>query len=351
MLNGQFPISCCIPIADTRASVNPASSEAFIARLYREKNKNGFLKAFTDQPEHITSGMSPLRVILKELQLRTVHIYPRFHQDISESLGRDRSVLQLSVDMTEYMSEIHVAIVQCMSTTLSELKRSNTQVCLSLRPIYATESAPVRSRRPERRKHLLQVFRHDRQTSIGPSMAQGRTANETACQRFVYFTPTSGVSTTHGFDDSVMTYRRLLLTEDALAFQQYLEGLIDANTTNEAGNAKHNQSPWMLTEAANVIFQYAKRRCFTIAQKSKTAPVQQADEHEDEWEALRELEGGAATNKSEWPEGMQPVLEELPKWSLVAAALLEIEEEMIRRETKLTARAYTYNFTCSWSST
>lgn len=37
----------------------------------------GFLKAFSDQPEHITSGMSPLRTIMKELQLRTVHIYPR----------------------------------------------------------------------------------------------------------------------------------------------------------------------------------------------------------------------------------------------------------------------------------
>ena len=118
----------CYSLPYRQYSVSPSSSETFIARLYREKNKTGFLKAFTDQPEHITSGMSPLRVILKELQLRTVHIYPRFHQEVSESLGRDRSVLQLSVDMTEYMSEIHVAIVQCMSSTLSELKRSNTQV-------------------------------------------------------------------------------------------------------------------------------------------------------------------------------------------------------------------------------
>lgn len=66
---------------------------------------------------------------MKELQLRTVHVYPRFHQEVSETIGRDKTVLQLSVDMTEYMSEIHVAIVQCMSTTLSELKRSNAQVC------------------------------------------------------------------------------------------------------------------------------------------------------------------------------------------------------------------------------
>jgi DNA excision repair protein ERCC-4 len=137
--------------------------------------------------------------------------------------------------------------------------------------------------------------------------------------------------------NSRLTFTRLLLTEDAFAFQQYLEGLIDANTTNEAGNARQNQSPWMLTEAANIIFQYAKRRCYTIAQKSKRPVQEAADEHEDEWEAVRELEG-VAVKKSEWPEGMQPVLEELPKWSLVAAAMQEIEEEMIRRETKLTAR-------------
>ena len=37
-------------------------------------------------------------------------------------------MLQLSVDMTDTMSEIHAAIVQCMTTTMAELKRSNTSV-------------------------------------------------------------------------------------------------------------------------------------------------------------------------------------------------------------------------------
>ena len=101
----------------------------------------------------------------------------------------------------------------------------------------------------------------------------------------------------------------------------------------------------MLTEAANIIFQYAKRRCYTISKKTKPAIQQDTDEHEDEWEVIREIEGVAAKKKSEWPEGMQPVLEELPKWSLVAAALQEIEEEMIRRETKLTARAFIIIYT------
>jgi DNA excision repair protein ERCC-4 len=59
--------------------VTPLVLEAFLVRLYREKNKTGFVKAFTDQPEHITSGLSPLKNIMKELQLRIVHIYPRYY--------------------------------------------------------------------------------------------------------------------------------------------------------------------------------------------------------------------------------------------------------------------------------
>lgn len=98
-------------------------------RLYREKNITGFLKAFSDQPEHITSGMSPLKNIMKELQLRKVHIYPRFHEEVKGSLERRRAdVVELYQPLTEPMKDIHGAIVQCMTTTLAELKRSNTTV-------------------------------------------------------------------------------------------------------------------------------------------------------------------------------------------------------------------------------
>lgn len=141
-----------------------------------------------------------------------------------------------------------------------------------------------------------------------------------------------------------LTHPSLLLTEDALSFQLYLEGLIDANTYTDSGNARHNQSPWMLTEAANVIFQYAKRRCFTMSTKpSAPVPQQHPEEDEDAWDALREFEGAPAPQpkKPKWPDGVDPVLEELPKWSLVAAALQEIEEEMVRRDTKLTSRTHT----------
>ena len=48
---------------------------------------------------------------------------------MKESLERKRAdVVELYQPMTESMKEIHGGVVQCMSTTLAELKRSHTTV-------------------------------------------------------------------------------------------------------------------------------------------------------------------------------------------------------------------------------
>lgn len=77
-------------------SVTPTSLEAFIVRIYRKANRvsrldllccppwltstprqTGFLKAFSDQPEQFTFGLSPLQTVLMQLKLREVIICPR----------------------------------------------------------------------------------------------------------------------------------------------------------------------------------------------------------------------------------------------------------------------------------
>ncbi|KAI9064710.1 hypothetical protein FKP32DRAFT_1757286 [Trametes sanguinea] len=335
MLTSDIPTHLITGILILHAEkVTPTSAEAFIVRLYREKNKNGFLKAFSDQPEHITSGMSPLRTIMKELQLRTVHIYPRFHAEIKESLDRKTpDIVELHQDMTEAMSEIHHAIVQCMTTTLSELKRANTTLDLDDLTI---DNAYFRSFDMVVRRMLDPVWH-----KVGPRTKQ--------------------------LVSDLATLRRLLtylLTYDALAFHAYLETLIAANTTTDAGTARQHQSPWMLTDAAHTIFTYAKRRCYVMNPVPKPAQPKPAqvvnlidDEEEAQWAALDEMEAeargepsrsaaGASTkgkerareqSRKKWlPEGMEPVLEELPKWSLLADILHEIEEEMMRLEPLLT---------------
>jgi DNA excision repair protein ERCC-4 len=126
MLQKDIPIEHITGIVVLHAErVSPLHLVSFITRLYREQITNGFLKAFTDQPEQITSGMSPLKNIMKELGLRRVWIYPRFHQDIKDTLERRRAdVVELSQELTESMSEIHSAVIQCMTATLAELRRS-----------------------------------------------------------------------------------------------------------------------------------------------------------------------------------------------------------------------------------
>ena len=59
---------------------------------------------------------------------------------------------------------------------------------------------------------------------------------------------------------------------------------------------------------------------------------------EEAWAALNEAEGLEPSvqrekPKKKWiPEGMQPMLEEHPKWSLLAEVLQEIEDEIVRME-------------------
>ena len=148
-----------------------------------------------------------------------------------------------------------------------------------------------------------------------------------------------------------------LLTYDAVAFQSFIDTLIASNTTTDSGTARQNQSPWMLTDAANIIFQYAKRRCYIMtAPTSKPAAQPDVNPYDDEdaWEALYEMEGNvpstvgrsrpsgpreSPTKRPKWlPDGMEPVLEEQPKLSLLADVLQEIEEEMMRLESRTTSR-------------
>lgn len=68
-------------------------------------------------------------------------------------------------------------------------------------------------------------------------------------------------------------------------------------------------------------------------------------EDDEAWAALDEVQGlpveknvGGDGNKPDvrpkWmPEGLEPVLEELPKWNLLSEILLETEGEIIRQET------------------
>ena len=132
---------------------------------------------------------------------------------------------------------------------------------------------------------------------------------------------------------------RYLLSYDPLAFHAYLETIVASNSVSASGAARQHHSPWLLTDAAHIIFQVAKRRCYTLSAQpvGNAPPTIDLVDDDEAWAALDDVEGHIqgkqGEKKLEWlPAEMEPVLEELPKWNLLAATLQEIEEEIIRQE-------------------
>lgn len=106
------------------------STEAFIIRIYRQANKQGFLKAFSDSPEPFTTGFSPLANSMRNLFLRKTSLWPRFHVTVAESLEGQRKaeVIELEVPMSEKMREIQNAVMECVEISIGELKKANTGI-------------------------------------------------------------------------------------------------------------------------------------------------------------------------------------------------------------------------------
>jgi len=116
----------------------------------------------------------------------------------------------------------------------------------------------------------------------------------------------------------------------------------------------------LLTDAAHIIFEMAKKRCYVLReapgkQVRATTDVIEISDDEDAWEALDEAEGlirrpPSPTGKKDapksrprppWlPKNMESTLEELPKWHLLAETLKEIEEEIMRQESLAFSTSY-----------
>ena len=87
-----------------------------------------------------------------------------------------------------------------------------------------------------------------------------------------------------------------------MSFNKYLDTILAAHQP-PPGSTRQNQSPWLFLDAANTVFETAKRRVYTG--KASEGDVQGA-----------------------LPESLRPVLEELPKWALLAEILEEIERDV-----------------------
>ncbi|KAF2160127.1 hypothetical protein M409DRAFT_29423 [Zasmidium cellare ATCC 36951] len=245
--------------------------EAFIVRIYRQKNKNGFLKAFSDQPEPLTGGFQPLSNILRNLFLRTPVLYPRFHVSVAKSLEgkRKAEVIELEVPMTDLMKDIQNAVMECVDASISELKKGNSGLEMD---DWNLDSALHRNFDSMIRRQLDPVWHRT-------SYKTRQTVRDLGLLRQIL---------------------HFVLTLDAVSFHKYLDTVLAASQPPPGSN-RQNQSPWLFLDAAHTLFDSAKRRVYT----GKITDPLAADQT-----------------------GLNPVLEELPKWKLLAEILEEIERDV-----------------------
>lgn len=79
MLNKRIPVNMVTGILINHAHrITEVSPEAFILRLFRNDNQQGFIRAFSDEPESFAAGIWRLEKTMKVLYQRHVHLWPRF---------------------------------------------------------------------------------------------------------------------------------------------------------------------------------------------------------------------------------------------------------------------------------
>ncbi|KAL8175201.1 UNVERIFIED_CONTAM: DNA repair endonuclease XPF [Gekko kuhli] len=126
-LTGRIPSDLITGIIVYKAHrIIESCQEAFILRLYRQKNKEGFIKAFSDNAVSFSTGFCHVERVMRNLFVRKLYLWPRFHVAVHSFLEQHKpEVVELHVNMTPAMRAIQSAILDILNACLKELKHCN----------------------------------------------------------------------------------------------------------------------------------------------------------------------------------------------------------------------------------
>uniref|UniRef100_H3D5V9 DNA repair endonuclease XPF n=1 Tax=Tetraodon nigroviridis TaxID=99883 RepID=H3D5V9_TETNG len=250
--------------------------EAFILRLFRQKNKTGFIKAFTDKATALSSGFCQVERVMRNLFVKKLLLWPRFQASVNAALDRHKpEVVELHVSLTPAMRAIQSAILELMSACLKELKRYN--------PTLEAEDFSL-------------------ENTIGNSF------DKTIRHYLDPLWHQLGAKTKALVHDlKVLRVLSLYLTQyDCVTFLNLLESL-RSSQKNFGSN-----SGWLFLDSSTSMFVNARARVYHIPDSKK------------------KLKGGTDTEKpksSVTEVQRKLVLEKSPKWEALTEVLQEIERE------------------------
>lgn len=132
LLKGRIPTELITGIFVLRAhKIIESCQEAFALRLFRQKNKTGFIKAFTSSAESFSFGYGHVEKVMRNIFVRDLFLWPRFHALIQKNLKTYEPVsVEFSIPLTLKMTQIQTHLLDLMNFNVKELKRINPLVDL-----------------------------------------------------------------------------------------------------------------------------------------------------------------------------------------------------------------------------
>ncbi|OQR98626.1 DNA repair endonuclease XPF [Achlya hypogyna] len=231
--------------------VTDTSVEAFILRLFRESNRSGFVKAFSEDAYAFSNGFHKVEQVMKLLYLRKLLLYPRFHMAIHSVLAQhEPEVFEIDVALSPLMKDMQAALLVALEATLNELKRS----CKDLDETELTMTNALTKALEFMLKKQLSAIWHRL-----PHKTKQLTGDLTVLRQLLAY------STRY----------------DAITFYSFLQAQKAQN------GQQRTPSPWLFTAAADRLFTAAKKRLYQL-NKTKSA-IELTLEPNAKWQAVDDL--------------------------------------------------------------
>ncbi|XP_017761721.1 PREDICTED: DNA repair endonuclease XPF [Eufriesea mexicana] len=246
LLKKRVPLNLVTGILVYRAhNILNSYQEAFALRLYRQHNKTGFIKAFTNSALAFTVGYSRVERVMKALFVKKLYLWPRFHTLVNSSLEKHKpDVIELHVKITSKMLNIQTSLLDVMNYIIKELKRLNKYLDLD---DLTVENA------------IAKKFHKQLQSQLDPIWHQ------------LSYTSKQLLS-------DLKTLRALLA---CLTYEDCVSFYVMLNRLRTMEYAVKN-SGWLMLDSVDILFKNAKDRVYN--EKNELKP-----ETTPKWTALREV--------------------------------------------------------------
>ncbi|DBA04618.1 TPA: LOW QUALITY PROTEIN: hypothetical protein N0F65_012201 [Lagenidium giganteum] len=264
--------------------VTEISIEAFIVRMYREVNRQGFIKGFSDDAVSLSAGFNKMEQVLKHLYMRKAHLYPRFQMDVNQCLAEHQpQVYEIEVGYSPQMTTIQEALLVALEATMKELQRSTKALDATELTI---EKAMTKSFSNMIRRQLDPLWHKL------PMKTKQLVGDLTTLRQLLSYLPR--------YD--AISYYSFLLSHETMNGQQRFP------------------SPWLFTEAADRLLRAAKDRLYQLVDTKTRKPIN--------------IRRQAVTKGAPSREAVELefTLEANPKWDALVQILDEVNQEMAETE-------------------